>query len=101
MTDTTARIRDLFTWAYAWRTADDADETDLSSLRASNREQFDVWLAEHDREVSADRWDEGHRVGQEYERESETTEDGATGAHAYHYAIDTNPYRVVKQGVDE
>lgn len=44
----------------------------------------------------ADAWDEGHKVGQEYEREGETTEGGETGAHAYHYAIDTNPYRAVK-----
>lgn len=52
-TPTTERVRDLFTWAYAWRTKDDADDTDLSKVRASNRAEFDRWLAEHDREVRA------------------------------------------------
>lgn len=55
-TPTTERVRDLFTWAYAWRTEDSTDgdepETDLSGLRASNRAEFDRWLAEHDREVA-------------------------------------------------
>lgn len=55
----TDRIRDLYSWAYAWRTADDEGETDLSSVRDSNRAEFDAWLTEHDRQVKADAWDEG------------------------------------------
>jgi len=54
-TPTTKRVRDLFTWAYAWRTADypEDGDVDLSVLRARNRAEFDRWLAGHDREVSA------------------------------------------------
>jgi hypothetical protein len=53
MTLTTERIRNLYTWAYAWRTADDPDEGDLSAVRASNAAEFDAWLAAHDAEVAA------------------------------------------------
>tara|TARA_R110002051_G_scaffold1853_2_gene10168 strand:- start:4923 stop:5279 length:357 start_codon:yes stop_codon:yes gene_type:complete len=49
------RVRDVYSWAYAWRTRDNVDEgdTDLSGLRESNRAEFDRALAAHDREVAA------------------------------------------------
>jgi hypothetical protein len=50
-TPTTDRIRNMYSWAYAWRTADDEGETDLNSLRGTLRAEFDGWLAEHDRAV--------------------------------------------------
>jgi hypothetical protein len=50
----TERVGDLFAWAYAWRSEDDPSGTDLSGLRASNRAEFDTWLAAHDAEVKAD-----------------------------------------------
>lgn len=45
------RVRDLYSWAYAWRTEDGEDDTDLSGLRKSNRAEFDRAVAEHDAEV--------------------------------------------------
>ena len=50
-----ARVRDVFSWAYAWRTRDNVDEgeTDLSGLRESNRAEFDRAMQAHDREVAA------------------------------------------------
>jgi len=51
----TERVGDLFAWAYAWRSEDDPSATDLSGLRASNRAEFDTWLAEHDRALIAER----------------------------------------------
>jgi hypothetical protein len=39
------RVRDLFAWAYAWRSADGDGETDLSGVRARNRAEFDRWFA--------------------------------------------------------
>lgn len=53
------------------------------------------------REAQALAWDQGHIAGQNYERESETVEDGETGAHAYYYALDTNPYRVGPVGTEQ
>ncbi|TFD58061.1 hypothetical protein E3T43_07390 [Cryobacterium sp. Hh7] len=50
----TERVRDLFSLATAWRSEDPRGGTDLSGLRASNRAEFDMWLAEHDRTVAAD-----------------------------------------------
>lgn len=50
---TTDRIRDLYSWACAWRTEDDATEgeSDLSGMRTSQRAEFDRWLAAHEAEV--------------------------------------------------
>jgi len=48
-----ARVRDLYSWAYAWRTKDSEGETDLSGLRESNRAEFDRAMQTHDREVAA------------------------------------------------
>ncbi|WP_104128217.1 hypothetical protein [Cryobacterium sp. Y57] len=39
--------------AIAWRSEDPDGGTDLSGLRASNRAEFDAWLAAHDREVGS------------------------------------------------
>jgi len=47
----TERIADLYSWATAWRSTDPDGGTDLSGLRASNRAEFDMWLAEHDRDL--------------------------------------------------
>lgn len=49
-----ARIRNLYTIAYAWRTHDYLEDghTDLSGLRAKQQAEFDVALAEHDQEVA-------------------------------------------------
>ena len=50
---TTDRIRDLYSWACAWRTEDDATEgeSDLSGMRTSQRAEFNRWLAAHEAEV--------------------------------------------------
>lgn len=50
---TTDHIRDLYSWACAWRTEDDATEgeSDLSGMRTSQRAEFDRWLAAHEAEV--------------------------------------------------
>ena len=57
---TTDRIRDLYAWAYAWRSADDIEggDTDLSRIRSANRDDFDRWLVEHDRATAERAWDE-------------------------------------------
>jgi hypothetical protein len=55
----TDRVRNLYSWAYAWRTEDDGDETDLSATRERQRVEFDAWLRAHDAEV----WDEGYKAG--------------------------------------
>jgi len=50
------RVRDVYSWAYAWRTRDNVDEgeSDLSGLRESNRAEFDRSLAAHDAAVRSD-----------------------------------------------
>lgn len=50
----TERIRNLYSWAYAWRSEDhlEGGDADLSRLRETNRVEFDSWLAEHDRTVA-------------------------------------------------
>ena len=35
------RVADLYSWAYAWRSQDGDDDTDLSALRKRNRAEFD------------------------------------------------------------
>ncbi|KRD36825.1 hypothetical protein ASE27_10235 [Oerskovia sp. Root918] len=50
-TPTTERVRDLFTWAYAWRPTDEPGSTDLSRLRASNQAEFDRWLAAYEASI--------------------------------------------------
>jgi hypothetical protein len=50
----TQRVRDLYSWAYAWRTKDGEDDTDLSSVRAANRAEFDAWLTAHDADLVAE-----------------------------------------------
>jgi hypothetical protein len=55
---TTERVADLYAWAFAWRSSDDAGSTNLSGLRTSNRAEFDTWLAEHDRAVKAEALEE-------------------------------------------
>jgi hypothetical protein len=59
---TTDRIRNLYSWAFAWRTSDDVEhgETDLSAVRDKQRAEFDRWLADRDKEVAARAWDEGY-----------------------------------------
>ncbi|TFD27464.1 hypothetical protein [Cryobacterium cryoconiti] len=49
-----ARIRNLYTIAYAWRTRDYLEDghTDLSGLRAKQQAEFDLALAEHDQEMA-------------------------------------------------
>ncbi|GAA4774420.1 hypothetical protein [Microbacterium gilvum] len=47
------RVRDLYSWAYAWRTEDAEGETDLSGLRASQRAEFDRMIAAHDAALEA------------------------------------------------
>ena len=49
------RMRDLYSWAYAWRSKDSArdGEADLSGLRDSNRAEFDRSLAAHDAALEA------------------------------------------------
>lgn len=55
-TPSTERVRDLYSWAFAWRISDDleAGETDLSGLRATQRAEFDRWLAGVIREAKAE-----------------------------------------------
>jgi hypothetical protein len=47
------RVRDVYSWAYAWRTRENEGETDLTGLRESNRAEFDRAMQAHDREVAA------------------------------------------------
>ena len=58
------RVADLYSWAYAWRSRDGDDDTDLSALRKRNRAEFDRALeAEVVRRVAeakAEAWDEGY-----------------------------------------
>jgi len=35
------RVADLYSWAYAWRSQDGDDDTDLSALRKRNRAEFE------------------------------------------------------------
>ena len=35
------RVADLYSWAYAWRSRDGDDDTDLSALRKRNRAEFE------------------------------------------------------------
>lgn len=49
----TDRVRDLYSWAYAWRVDDGDGDTDLSGLRARQAAEFDAWLEAHDTEIIA------------------------------------------------
>lgn len=45
------RVRLWYSCAYAWRTEDRDDDTDLSQLRADQAAEFDRWITEHDRAI--------------------------------------------------
>ena len=66
------RVADLYSWAYAWRSRDGDDDTDLSALRKRNRAEFDRALdaevARRVAEAKAEAWDEGERHESEYLR---------------------------------
>jgi hypothetical protein len=55
MTLSTERVRELHTYATAW----DTEDPKFLGLRQSLGEDFDAWLAEHDRQISEKRWAEG------------------------------------------
>lgn len=58
------------------------------SLDLIRKAHFDAWLAEHDRRVKSEAWDEGWGVGGDYIM---TLEVGNPGD-AIHHGPQTNPY---------
>ena len=57
------RVADLYSWAYAWRSRDGDDDTDLSSVRKRNRAEFERALEVEVARRVADAWDEGQKSG--------------------------------------
>lgn len=55
------RVRDLYSFATAWRAEDAEGQRDMSALRESNRAEFDAALAEHERATAEKAWQEGVR----------------------------------------
>lgn len=58
------RVRDLYSFATAWRAEDAEGQRDMSALRESNRAEFDAALAEHDRAVAEQAWGEAFDAAQ-------------------------------------
>ena len=53
-TPTTEDVREAYGWS--------GHDSYIELNRISRREEFDRWLAEHDRQVAERAWDEGHLV---------------------------------------
>lgn len=69
--------------------AHEADSIGEVQYRPENHAEFDRWLAEHDRAVAANAWDEGFTSGQVdmLRHEVSTPEDPCT----------PNPYRITEE----
>lgn len=48
------RVRDMYSWATAWRADDLTDRPDLERLRERNRAEFDAAMSAHDARIRAE-----------------------------------------------